>query len=114
MNSSSTPICQPTFRNEDNIMSELAVYGLARDTAIEEASKTKQTGTKVFGFEDSSEGYEITAAEPEELAEYNLDLAIAAPDTEFNLVVRKDNAKAIHKMKPENLRAYLRRILDNV
>jgi hypothetical protein len=114
MKTSSTTICQPTSLNDSSIMDELAIYNLARNEAKDIVADSEQTGTKVFGFEDGSDGYEITAAPPEELAEYNLDLAIVAPDTEFNLIVRKDNANALHKMSPTNLRNYLRRILDSV
>jgi len=114
MKTNSTAICPPTSLSDSSLMDELAAYNVARIEAKELAADSEQSGTRVFGFEDRTNGYEITAASPEELAEYNLDLTIIAPDTEFNLIVRKDNPSALSKMSPTNLRNYLRRILDSV
>lgn len=107
---------QPTkpARASDNIMSELAAYGIARDVAKEEAAKTGQTGTPVFGFHEGPTEYEITTSDPMELAEYNIDFAVVVPNGEFNLVVRKDNTDALRSMPKDRLRDILRVVLDSV
>lgn len=103
------------MKPKTNIMDELAVYGAARAEAKDLAADTDQTGTAVFGFKDTAEEYEITTGSPEELADYNVDFTIYAPDkTEFNLIVRKDNAESIHKMPQNKQRELLSRILDSV
>lgn len=115
MKHSLNSISQPTQHARPvDIMDELAVYGIARDTAKEEAAKTDQDGTPVFGFTEGPTEFEITTADPMELAEYNINYAIVAPDREFNLIVRKDNPEALHKLPEKTLRSVLRRILDSV
>lgn len=97
-----------------NIMSELSAYGIARDVAKEEAGKTDQTGTAVFGFHEGPTDYEVTTGDPMELAEYNIDYAVVVPDGEFNLIVRKENPDALRKLPKDRLRDILRTVLDSV
>lgn len=98
-----------------NIMDELAAYRAARDEAKEQADKTDQEGTPVFGFVERSNEYEITTGKPFDLQEYNVDFNIYAPDTEgFNLVVRKTDPEALHTLPKDKIRAILSRILDSV
>jgi hypothetical protein len=103
------------MKYKDNIMDDLAAYGIARDEAKDMSSKTNQDGTPVFGFEDVGNEYEITAGKPFDLVDYNVDLAIIAPDTNgFNLIVRKENPEALHNLPKDKLRNILSRILDSV
>lgn len=99
---------------DTDIMSELAVYGIARDVANVEAKRTKQKGTPVFGFEEQGDSYEITTGDPYALADYGLEYTVVAPNSEFNLIVRKEDPEALHKMNPKTLREYLTKILDSV
>jgi hypothetical protein len=100
---------------KDNIMNDLAAYGIARDTARGMAADTEQEGTPVFGFNSTPTEYEISAGKPFDLAEYNIGFNIIAPDsTDFNLIVRKDNPDAIKSLPRDKLRNLLVRILDSV
>lgn len=94
-----------------DVMDDLAIYGIARDTA--KSKSAKYGPNPVFGFKDGYSSYEIQTGSAMDLAEYRVDYNIVAPDDgEFNMVVRKDVPNSLHTLTKDKLRRILTQIVE--
>ena len=90
---------------------ELANYGIMRD----ESKQTAGTGN-LFGLKETTGEYDIYA--PDKLdathgAYGDVDLAIVPNEIDpFDMLAPKDFAEKLKLSKPENLRAFLMRLID--
>lgn len=99
---------------QDNPEGEFAAYKLLRSDIQKDLKDTDQKGKKAFGIEHTHEGVEVVIGDDQELVDYNIDLGLIAPNTEFDMLVRKESTKALQNLPEKNLRGVLRKLLDTI
>jgi len=85
-----------------------------RSDIRDKVKDTEQKGKKAFGIEHTHKGVEVVTGDDQELVDYGIDLAMIAPDTTFEMIVRKESSKALQNLPEKNLRAALRKLLDTI
>jgi hypothetical protein len=101
---------------DSTLSADLAEYGLIRAVAAKKAP-VRFDKPNFFGFEDRGAEVEMLFTDDDktlvEATEEGMQLALVAPENEsFNMLLTRDFPEAIKQAKPETLREFLRRILD--
>lgn len=93
----------------------LADYGIMRTAAKKEAPKHSGKGPAFFGMYEDAEKYRLYFTDDLDSLDNDMDLAIVAPDNEpFDMLASKDYSTKLRLKEPEELRAYLRKLVDAV
>lgn len=100
----------------EELQRDLAAYGLVRSKVIENAAPTDDGAPKFFGISNTGGNIEYKFdASIEAIQDAGMTVALAAPDLEtFNMLVTTDFEKAVSIASREDLRSYLRRVVDRV
>lgn len=97
---------------DSTLQKELAEYGIFRKEVLENTSSTDP----FFGLRVAYGGYETKfGVGIKAIQEANMDVAIVAPENEpFDMLITKDFNKAIKTASKDDLRSFLRSIVDRV
>lgn len=100
----------------EELQRDLAAYGLVRSKVMENAAPTDSGEPKFFGIRNTGGDVEYKfGASIEAIQDAGMTVALAAPDLEtFNMLVTTDFEKAVSVASREDLRSYLRRVVDRV
>lgn len=103
-------------RVDEELQRDLSAYGLVRSKVMENAAPTDSGGPKFFGIRHYGGDVEYKFdASIEAIQDAGMTVALAAPDLEtFNMLVTTDFEKAVSVASREDLRSYLRRVVDRV
>lgn len=99
----------------ESLSDDLAQYGIIRAVAAKAAPVNKKSAN-FFGLNNDGTDTELVFSKDiDHLVESEMDLALVAPENEsFNMLLTKDFKKAVTEKDEDTLRAFLRRLLDEV
>lgn len=101
----------------EELQRDLAAYGLVRDKVMKEASPSTTSEPSFFGIRNyggDKVEYKFDAT-IEAIQDAGMTVALAAPDLEtFNMLVTTDFEKAVKVGNAEDIRSYLRRVVNRV
>lgn len=94
----------------------LSDYGIMREKAIKGSKGYGKDGPAFFGIKHVKDDYELKFTDDlQAIEDDEMELAVIAPDYEtFDMLTTKDFSKKMGMKNPTELRAYLRKLLDNV
>lgn len=100
------------------LQSELASYGIMRESAIKNAPGNSGSGPKYFGMHETNDEYQLyftNDLRKIDKQENPMQLAIVAPDNEtFDMLTPKDYSKGLSMKDSTSLRRYLSNLLDTL
>lgn len=96
----------------EELQQELAEYGIFRKEAV----KNTSASNPMFGFRDTYNGYEAKYhASAASIQDAQMQIAVVAPENmPFDMLVTTNFKEAVRTARPDDLRAYLRSIVDKV
>lgn len=100
---------------DENLQEELAAFGILRSKVMEEAPPTENGEAKFFGIRNYG-GDKVDLkfdTDIQAIQDANMTVALAVPELEtFNMLVTTNFEEAVKVSSKEDMRNYLRRIVD--